>query len=316
MNTLVYHYGGLGDFITTLPAIALWKQYHQSSITLLGKPSSGELARNAEYADTIIDADCRCALPAFKSPPDHTDTDRFFRQFDAVLLYCGSDSPILANSREFFTGDIFWQPPFPAERVPVVEYHLSMFNHLRPFSSQRLPIITISPESLSPQVKTWIENNSPFVVIHPGSGSLIKNWPVARFIEVARQLREDGCSILWMRGPAEAGIEFPHEDKHLDEISLTECAAILSLCSVFLGNDSGVTHLAAATGCPVVALFGPSDSVIWGPTGRGPVCIIKRQLPCGPCHLHHDRNIDCGCKCMLDICTDHVIAELKNTMHR
>ena len=58
-------------------------------------------------------------------------------------------------------------------------------------------------------------------------------------------------------------------------MTLVELAAMLSESARFLGNDSGITHLAAAVGVPVVALFGPSDAMTWAPRGRGGITVLK-----------------------------------------
>jgi ADP-heptose:LPS heptosyltransferase len=98
-----------------------------------------------------------------------------------------------------------------------------------------------------------------FAVIHPFSGSARKNWPLERFREVAARL---SIPVRWCAGPEEA----------LDDAArfenLYELACWLARARVYIGNDSGITHLAAAVGTPVVAIFGPTDPAVWAPRGE------------------------------------------------
>jgi heptosyltransferase III len=106
-----------------------------------------------------------------------------------------------------------------------------------------------------------------FAVIHPFSGSPKKCWPLDRFQELARRLP---VPVHWCAGP---------EDPLPDAVriaDLYELACWLATARLYVGNDSGITHLAAAVGIPVVALFGPTDPGIWAP--RGPlVQVIARS---------------------------------------
>ncbi len=84
-------------------------------------------------------------------------------------------------------------------------------------------------------------------VLHPYSGGARKNWPFECFVELARRSK----------------FEWAHERYE----NLADLAEWLAGASVYVGNDSGITHLAAAVGIPVVALFGPTDPAIWAPRG-------------------------------------------------
>jgi ADP-heptose:LPS heptosyltransferase len=98
-----------------------------------------------------------------------------------------------------------------------------------------------------------------FVAIHPFSGSARKNWPLARFREVAERLAQP---VRWTAGPEEAleGAE------RFDD--LYELACWLAGARLYIGNDSGITHLAAAAGALVVAIFGATDPAVWAPRGE------------------------------------------------
>ena len=98
-----------------------------------------------------------------------------------------------------------------------------------------------------------------FVAIHPFSGSPSKNWPLQRFEEVARRMR---LPVRWCAGPEEP---LPGATRFDD---LYELAQWLAGARLYVGNDSGITHLAAAVGTPVVAVFGPTDPAVWGPRGE------------------------------------------------
>jgi heptosyltransferase III len=96
------------------------------------------------------------------------------------------------------------------------------------------------------------------VVLHPFSGSAKKNWPLDHFRALASLLPGP---VYWTCGPEEQ-LDGAVRFDRLDDL-----AAWLSGARLYIGNDSGVTHLAAAVGTPVLALFGPSDPAIWCPAG-------------------------------------------------
>lgn len=97
-----------------------------------------------------------------------------------------------------------------------------------------------------------------FAVIQPFSGSPKKNWPLEQFRELAARLP---MPVRWCAGPEEALEDAVRFD------NLYELGCWISTARVYIGNDSGITHLAAAVGPPVVAIFGPSDPAVWAPRG-------------------------------------------------
>jgi heptosyltransferase-3 len=111
-----------------------------------------------------------------------------------------------------------------------------------------------------------------FLALHPGSGSPGKNWPAERFARVARAL-SPGRPWLLVVGPADEdaaaalGASSP-EPVVARSLPPRVLGSVLREAGVYVGNDSGVSHLAAAFGAPVLALFGPSDPAVWAPLGR------------------------------------------------
>ena len=97
------------------------------------------------------------------------------------------------------------------------------------------------------------------IVIHPFSGSARKNWPLSSYEELARYLR---YPVEWTAGPEEAlagAMRFAN---------LADLAMWLRGARLYIGNDSGITHLAAALGVRTLALFGPSSPETWAPRGE------------------------------------------------
>ena len=104
-------------------------------------------------------------------------------------------------------------------------------------------------------------------LLHPGSGSPRKNWPLEKFVELSRALREKGHAVRWLLGPAEAGVDLPPGETALSNFELPDLAATLHAARVFIGNDSGVSHLSAAVGTSTTVLFGPTSADAWRPDG-------------------------------------------------
>lgn len=106
-----------------------------------------------------------------------------------------------------------------------------------------------------------------FLAVHPGSGSRAKNWPFERFAEAASRLSPARPWLLPL-GPAEEEIETPEGARLARDLPLRTLGAVLARAGLFLGNDSGISHLAAACGTTTLALFGPTDPALWAPVGR------------------------------------------------
>jgi heptosyltransferase III len=100
-----------------------------------------------------------------------------------------------------------------------------------------------------------------FAVIHPFSGSRRKNWPLEKFRALARRL-ETVMPVQWC-----SGVDDPPLENAVRIDDLYELACWLARASLYIGNDSGITHLAAAAGTPVLAIFGPTNPEIWAPRG-------------------------------------------------
>jgi heptosyltransferase III len=123
------------------------------------------------------------------------------------------------------------------------------------------------PQTTIPRASLFAESETPMgalAVLHPFASAAHKAWPAERFVAVARHLRSSGFSPLILAGPGEEVAPFAEFDI-LRNAPLVRVKSVLSQAQLFVGNDSGPAHMAAAFGVPVVVLFGPSDPVTWAP---------------------------------------------------
>ncbi len=315
MPTLLYHTGALGDFIATLPALALWKNRRPiDKLVLLGNSAIGALSLDAGLIDESWDIDSSRFVPLFGDDYSPAAAN-LLTLFDAAVVFTHSPSPLRANLRRSAIAELHSQEPFPASPgIHVVDYHLSLFADPATLALQeRSPRLSPSADAFAQSLKLLPGGIAP-VALHAGSGSALKNWPIDRYRELAAHLRRCGLPIAWIRGPADVPFDVPSGDICIDQPSLPALAAFLSGCRLFIGNDSGVAHLAAAVDCPVVAIFGPSDPVTWSPRGQR-VGIVYKKVDCSPCHRVKRPEESCERSCLDRIMVEDVLAGAEQILH-
>lgn len=121
-----------------------------------------------------------------------------------------------------------------------------------PAEQERIPRLVVEPAEGAP------------LVIHPGAGSPTKRWPVDRFAALAKAL---GLPLAVVSGPADPEVDLALECERWDNLPLSELTRKMAGSRLFVGNDSGISHLAAAVGVPTVAIYVRTDPAIWGIRG-------------------------------------------------
>lgn len=127
-----------------------------------------------------------------------------------------------------------------------------------------------------------IDADTKMVVIQPGSGSANKCWHLDNFLAVAEELRARDFEVIFLLGPAELD-RFSQKTinritgvaRCLMDLSLTQVLGLLSCADIFLGNDSGITHLAAGLGIRTLTVFGPTNPAVYGPIGPAVRVFVK-----------------------------------------
>jgi lipopolysaccharide heptosyltransferase II len=174
----------------------------------------------------------------------------------------------------------------------------------------------------------WVER-SPLVALHPGASKPPRAWHEQRFGELARRLASRTGGVILLGGPGErdrlermaAGSDPGRILIPPRVLPIKVVGALLQRCHLFVGNDSGPMHVAAALGVPTVALFGPGSPSRTAPVPRGgPVTIIGRNYPCSPCRQDFFRECSPAPSgkpfCLEEIQVDEVEQAALDLLHR
>ena len=274
-NILVIRGGAIGDFILTLPVLThLRREFPQARITILGYPHIARLALLGGLADEVRPIEAQ-ALASFFVPNAALPEEwaEFFRQFTVILSYLYDPDQIFAeNVRRVSFGMFIPGPHRPNEQTG---------RHAADCLLDPLRALGIEPEDAIPHLEIHQEESSgslrpldvPVFAVHPGSGSPRKNWPIDRWVELLRRLKDQIPHHLCLIG-GEADLEriealrevWPEERLQIViNRPLEEVALVLHGSFGFVGHDSGISHLAGAIGTRSVVLWGPTKEQVWRP---------------------------------------------------
>ena len=157
--------------------------------------------------------------------------------------------------------------------------------------------LALPAENLPISLEALRPSGGPLVVLHTGAvNGRAKRWPFAHWRTLVERLRADGCRLLFVGADAEdarfAADVAASEENLVGKTSLHQLAGVLERASVFVTADSGPMHVATALRRPVVAIFGPTDPVIYAPFQPERAIVVRHVVPCQPCY-RLDRVADC-----------------------
>ncbi len=274
---LVIRGAAIGDFILTLPAIRLLREnFPQARIELLGYKHILEIAENRFYAEAIRSIEYAPFAGFFAKDTElSTELCGYFRSFDLVVNYLFDPDRIFEQNlvRAGVDNFLACSPKIggldhAAKQLarPLEQLGLSLGDH----AAHLYP--SLGDRETAEEFLRVI--SAPIIALHPGSGSKPKNWPIAHWRQLAESLTD--VSLLIVGGEADdAEVEaLSSVSVHrAHNLSLPLLAAILQKCALFLGHDSGISHLAAAVGTRCVLLFGPTNPEIWAPANENVVIL-------------------------------------------
>jgi len=249
----VIHTGAVGDLVQALPALAAVRRAHpEAEVTFVGRPERGDLARAAGVADARVDLETSGLWRLTAEGGGAVPGAAWLAEADLVLDFLTGGAlasrtpagPRVVTLRSLPPED--WAQPAAAFVVKEVCAALGL-----PAPADDRPAIALDADAVEAG-RRGLEARGvagPLVLVHPGSGSVRKNWPMERFVAVAdRVRRETDRAVVWLAGPAEVerGTVPGGGETVLSDLSLVEAAAVCGRAEVYLGNDSGMTQIAAA----------------------------------------------------------------------
>jgi heptosyltransferase III len=297
-RVLVIRGGAIGDFILTLPALkALREAYPDARVEILGYRHIAALAENRFYAQAVRSIEYGPLSSFFaKNSELPAELATYFASFDLIISYLFDPDRIFENNlRRCGVENLLCGP------AKIVETAVHAARQLaRPIEQLGIEVGDLT-EKVFPSIddrqfaKGFLQFlQQPILAIHPGSGSTEKNWPLENWIALFSRnggvpLTEGECgqvgnafALVVISGEADKteadALEREWKNSEVrfaNNLPLPHLAAVLER-SIFIGHDSGISHLAAASGATCVLLFGPTDPDVWAPRNKT-VQILRAQ---------------------------------------
>jgi heptosyltransferase-3 len=300
--------GALGDSILTLPLVKLMKEtLDLGGVDIIGHTEYVGILPERTCVDGIRSIDSAQLHRLFVEPAKFDLADRdplihVFADYSWIVSFLAEpDSDFEQNL--IFTANcshsaevisLALKPPAAGGRH-IAEFYIEQFARQSELPLEQAGVkekdilikVTEADRDRSVDLldQTRIDLSKRLVVLHPGSGGPKKCWHLENFVTVAKELRGRDIEVLFLLGPAEVERLRPAEKMYLHStaacaahLSLAQVVALLSGADAFVGNDSGVTHLAAGMGLRTIALFGPTDPSVYKPLGPS-VTVLRDTRP-------------------------------------
>ena len=291
----------LGDVVLSTPLLPLLrKHFPDAKLTFLVNPETASILQDNPYLNEVwvlprrswstqLGFIRRLRDEKFDAVIDLTDADR-----SAFLSLMSGASIRIGYNREDRWRKKFYTYLVPATygSVHMVEYHQQALVGLGINDSVGMPEVYL-PSSVEQKEDSIFRDvqtkEQSLVLLHPASRYSFKSWPIERFAALADWLGGKGIRVGLIGSPREKliGQQIINLTKSkpinlMGSISLSQLTAVMKQSHLFIGNDAGPMHMAAAVGCPVLGLFGPTDPAVWGPRGLN-VKVIYKGLDCRAC---------------------------------
>lgn len=338
-NILVRTTNWVGDAVMTLPALrALRRALPEARITLLTKHWVSAVFEREGVADRILFYEPgRPKIAGWRKAAAALRAERFDaalllpNAFEAALVARWAGIPLRAGYARDGRSVLLTHPVAVPGRFDIPAHECYYYLELL----RRLGIIAELPEVREivldhapprdrgrrrlAELGLRVEEGSAIVGINAGAAfGTAKRWPAERFAAVGRELAGRGARLVLFGAAAERPLAEalereigPRAFSTAGRTSLADFLEVVAGCDLFLTNDTGTMHLAAAARVPVVAVFGPTDDVATPPLGHF-VRIVKNPVGCSPCKLRH---CPLDHRCMLGVSVEQVLAACAEALH-
>jgi heptosyltransferase III len=284
-RVLIIFPGALGDLICLAPTIAAIARRHPNAVLeLMARNELAEFAVGRLSITRAHSIDRREVGLLFRESqygPEDVEGDAargFFGVFERIYCFFSADDALFR--RALAAASAPGKTTFHRFRAQATGHIAAAYLQDVTGESELEDIafnLMLSDLEAASRAISGLAEPKKFIAIFPGSGSPTKNWPIEKFSALANRLNEK-TQAVFILGPAENALDgLLRASRHsiIKNQPLGAVAAIARMAAAFVGNDSGVSHLAAATGTPGIVLFGPTDPVRWCPLGR--VTVLHRQ---------------------------------------
>jgi len=273
---LVIRGGAIGDFILTLPAIRLIREnFPDCHLEILGYRHIAALAEGRFYADATRSIEYG-PMAAFFNPRAELDPElsAYFGSFQQVISYIFDPDQLFEGGlRRAGVKNLIAGSPKLTDDTHAAKQLARPLEKLALWLEDPAATIFPSAADLAAADARLKKVEKPWIALHPGSGGERKNWPLENWRRLYAALRKSHSSAHFFIVGGESDSTQLGDFRafagdrtvFLESLPLPELGAILSRCSLFLGHDSGISHLAAAAGAPCLLLFGPTDPDVWAP---------------------------------------------------
>ena len=186
----------------------------------------------------------------------------------------------------------------------------------------RLAVTEEAMKSIAERLRAaQVDFAQPLALIHPAAAFDTKQWATRNFARVAENLSERGFACVAIAAPNESQVvnalteDSSASIKAFTDLSLPEVTALAARSRLFVGNDSGIAHIAAAVSVPSVVIFGSSNVAHWRPWTVAPAEVVREELPCQPCPGYTCGEFDAP-ECIRRVTVERVVAAIQRVIER
>ena len=325
----------IGDAIMTTPAVrTIRRNFPQAEISILVHPWVADVFSASPDVDKII---------LYHKKTEHRGISGIWRlsrelkkngfdlaillqnAFEAALIAYLSAIPLRAGYRRDLRGFLLTHPvniPWDRKKVHQVYYYQGLLNDLGLQPGPDELFLAVQKQDKEKAERLFLDKtqNGPLIGLNPGASyGPAKRWPAEKYAELAMKLREKFKARIAVFGTkddrkAALLIKKSCEGQIIDltgRTSLSKAMALIDSCAVFVTNDSGLMHVAAALKTPLVAVFGSTNPVTTGPFSPN-ATILRKELPCSPCMQTHCKKN--AFACMEKITADEALSEVEKLL--
>ncbi|MBW1895775.1 MAG: glycosyltransferase family 9 protein [Deltaproteobacteria bacterium] len=306
---LVIHQGALGDLVLSFPALISLKDEKKAFVCLLCKDELGKLAHKLGVVDAYFSLESAKLATLFSK--EMTPFVKTFTGAYTTLVLLSFSESMERHVRRNFSGKVFRISPRPPadDETHVADSLVGEFQDKGLIRNQRVG-------SWREELAVGQGRHQPetgLCLIHPGAGSSRKLLPIEFFVQLAARLEVMNLGkVSFVIGPAElemTSIIRARGFQLYDDCDLWQLIPLLTETTLFIGHDSGVTHLASFMNTPTIAIFGPSSPKRWAPLGRA-VKVLRGEIDCEPCFEIENANCD-NPRCLHGVTIDMVLGAIK-----